>query len=135
MIDGADPATVYSDRWVRARKSHKCEECGRSIAAGERYHYEFVVYDRQADSYHTCEHCGVAQRWLQENCGGYLFGGIIEDIIEHANEYRELEDELRVLSNGMIARWRSASDLAPLPPLPRSIRSIVEPDEPRAPPG
>ena len=59
-IDGDYP-TVHNEKWVRARKAHKCGECRRPIQPGDEYRYTFMVFDGDARSYHTCEACaGIA---------------------------------------------------------------------------
>lgn len=86
LADGADyGVTVYRESWHRARKAYKCIECRRGISVGERYRYNFQVYEgRPSDSLHTCEHCGtIACPWLVEHCRGYLFKGVEEDIANH----------------------------------------------------
>lgn len=85
MFDpGDDSPSVYRETMVTARKQHRCGECGRDISPGERYQYVFGVWDNQSGSYRTCAHCRIAQRWLQSNCDGWLFGCVLEDIQEHA---------------------------------------------------
>lgn len=37
MVNYADPMEFCDQRAVTARKEHRCRECGRTIAKGERY--------------------------------------------------------------------------------------------------
>ncbi len=84
MADGCDPASVYRERVVLARKQHCCCECRRTIEPGEKYQYAFGIWDGGPPStFHTCGHCMIAQRWLIEECGGWMFGGVEEDIADH----------------------------------------------------
>jgi hypothetical protein len=126
MIDDSDPCRVYSTRFVVARKTHVCTECGRNIAIGERYKYAFGVDDFPFSA-HTCHHCTVAQDWLVQNCGGFLHSGVSEDIAEHVIEYPDLAFGLTRLRRGMERRWRSfkGTGLLPLPRMPDSISSVV----------
>lgn len=116
--------SVYWKRWnVTARKEHSCDECNRKIAKGEKYLYAFGVYDGNGDSYHTCSHCAVAVKWLTDNCGGFLHGGVLEDIEEHINDYPDIRTGLIRLAIGMKRRWRrfSADALMPIPPQAKAI--------------
>lgn len=89
MIDGADGCNTFSsDHFPKARKLHKCEECGRAIHIGERYHYHAWLYDGDFGTSKMCAHCEVAGQWLQDNCGGYLVGSVWEDVEEHVSEFR-----------------------------------------------
>ena len=127
MIDDGDPCEVSRSKMVVARKSHICEECGRDIAIGERYRYAFLVCDGDAISCHACAHCAVAQEWLTENCRGYCWSAVREDLEEHINEYPDLAFGLSRLTTGMKRKWRAFSNdgLLRIPTQPRSIQSVV----------
>lgn len=132
MVDTADTATIYRERRVcHARLRHKCYECGREIAVGEPYHYAFNLYEGQAGSYHTCQHCAVAVEWLRVNCGGWLFGGVGEDIEQHIQEYGWQSGAFKVgmlrLVAGMRRRWHRFDKvgLMALPRMPMAIAEIA----------
>lgn len=55
---------VFSNRLVKARKPYKCCECGSDIAAGEKYHSIFGVWDHDPGSYRVCADCEVVREWL-----------------------------------------------------------------------
>lgn len=120
MWYGGDGPTVSSHKEVTARKSHRCGECGRDIAVGERYHYGFQVYDGSAYSAHTCSHCRVAQQWLIRECGGYLIHGTWEDIQEHMTEYPTLRLPLGRLVVQANRKWKHkrTGALVPVPLVP-----------------
>lgn len=124
MIEGIDEAYVIYNRHkaTRAAKEHRCTECRRVIAKGETYYCASGLYDGQWDTHHTCAHCYVACEWLTENCGGFLHGGVQEDIEEHVTEYRR--PDLYRLAIGMRRKWkrRQGEGLRPLPRLPRPIQ-------------
>lgn len=128
-IDGAETATIYRDRTVTARKSHKCYECGRDISAGERYRYVFTVYDGWPDSYHTCIHCVSGQDWLARECGGYIFSEVSEELHEHAQEYPPFALPLMRIAVGIRRKWRrfdKAGHMA-VPAIPAArIKDFVE---------
>lgn len=104
MIDDAERATILSERIHCARKLHSCGECGRTIEAGERYHVDRYVIEGCAQTHKTCGHCLVARQWLNDHCGGWCYGGVHEDIIEHAEAYRSLP--LYRIAVGMRRKWR-----------------------------
>lgn len=130
LIEWADcNVAVSRTTSPKARKPHNCCECGRIIAAGERYEYNFFVQEGHADSFHTCAHCQVGYQWLTDNCGGHMVGGdsLIEEMDEHAREYPALAFGLRLIATAMRERWErfDGAGLVPLPPMPRSIASVV----------
>ena len=106
MIDYGEGADVYVARVRKARKPHKCDECGRIVNAGEQYLYASMLYERHWSSFATCEHCQSASQWLSDNCGGYLHGGVLEDIQEHRHEYPQLRFSLLRLEIGMCRQWK-----------------------------
>lgn len=52
-----DYCPVWSDRWVTARKEHRCAACGETIAPSHRYHVTFYVFDGSAHQTKRCERC------------------------------------------------------------------------------
>lgn len=125
MIEDADGrCVVLHDDMRRARKSHSCYECGRTIEPGETYNNKGVVLHQdgrtERKTYKTCAHCCVCCEWLRKQCGGYLFGGVWDDILEHVNE--GYGRKLRGLNNllwGLRAHWRlSNGTLMKVPRLP-----------------
>ncbi len=48
---------VYACELRKARKEHKCCECGGAIQAGENYHYHHGIWDGSAGSYKACQDC------------------------------------------------------------------------------
>lgn len=125
MIEGCDDrASVWHESYQRAKKEHKCGECHRAIAIGEKYWRVWAVGSDGPFRGKWCDHCGVAQEWLQKECGGSLLGGVHEDISEHLEEYRGQKlRRLKVLDIGMRRKWRikrgpRAGLLMPVPQLP-----------------
>lgn len=87
FIDMADGlVTVLSDTHPKARKPHRCIECGRTIPPGERYERIVVKFDGTIHTYRTCAHCEEARNWLLWECSGWLYHGVYDDLAEHVYE-------------------------------------------------
>lgn len=52
-----EPATIWDETWRRARKTHKCCECGSGIKPGNLYQIVASLYEGRWDHYKTCEPC------------------------------------------------------------------------------
>jgi len=120
MVETADETVnMLYDATVTARKNHKCSECSRVIAKGEQYLLERYAFDGEITTSKTCAHCQVVREWLQRECGGWLFGGVAEDIHEHARE-GEYGFGVKKLSIGMSMKWQlRRGGLWPIPVVPR----------------
>lgn len=95
-----DSPQVYSSKIVKARKEHRCYECGRTIKAGERYESAFGVSDGDTYQPHTCGDCVDIRQFIQNNipCFCWAHGNLFEDcfnVIEAA--YEQAPDEVRGL--------------------------------------
>lgn len=60
MCDVIEPS-AYVERVRRARKQHRCCECGDIIHIAELYVYASGVWDGYARSYKTCRRCATAR--------------------------------------------------------------------------
>lgn len=95
-----DMPTIYRENMQRARKEHKCSECGESIMPGDTYRYIFGVWDDKPDTFHQCLPCvRVWEHYGSMGCCPYL-GGLwetVSEIIEadESRAIRELSDEAR----------------------------------------
>lgn len=121
MLDYADgQVTMLSEANPTARKAHKCRECGRVIEPGERYHVDRFLWEGKLDTFKVCAHCMVARQWLSDECGGWLFGDVEEDIREHAHSGNYPMGVHR-LAVGMAWKWRTPSGkLLPVPKVPQT---------------
>ena len=97
MVDGCDvciymgdydPAEFYSSTWPKARKPHKCCECRREIAPGEKYERTVGKWDGQMDTYLTCSECVEIRQ--QFCCDGWLYGDLWEQMQEQAFEHLKM---------------------------------------------
>ena len=79
-----------SCREYRARRPAQCDECRRTIDAGERYERVVAVMEGELETYRTCVHCQRARTWLEVVCGGYCYTDVARDLHEHWIEEPEL---------------------------------------------
>lgn len=63
------PAT-YMMRVRRARKEHRCCECGGKILKGESYNYHSGVWDGQGRSFKVCPECDLLRADLDFDAHG-----------------------------------------------------------------
>lgn len=126
MIDDADGWTVFHASEPVARIEHRCGDCGRTIVPGERYHRGEGLYEDYWSTNKVCGHCNAASKWLLAVCHGYLYGGIIEDLVEHWDESWEVRSldfgRLIVLAH---ARWRRHGELVPVETVEKLSRRAV----------
>jgi hypothetical protein len=121
-IDYADDYGRTIDEGTRtARKTQRCTECYRDIKKGEKYNFLTSVYDGDLRTYKTCQHCQVPAQWLFNNCSGYIFQQVSEEVLEHAEEYRRTDLARLVVS--MNRKWKrfGSDQLMPVPSLPEAV--------------
>lgn len=117
MIEDAEPCTWLGTDTHTARKSHRCCECKRDIAPGEKYHYSKFIQDGSFEFNKACAHCHAARAWLTKHCGGWLTESLREELEEHyAGGYRV--DGLPRLVVGVRRRWQgfNGQQLMRVPP-------------------
>lgn len=61
-----EPAAVFDDRLVTARKAHACEECNHPIISGEKYHAISGLSDGEWWHFKIC-HCCQKKRCALAN--------------------------------------------------------------------
>lgn len=123
--DGDGTVTMIHDgSYRKARKAHKCAECRRVIEAGESYHVEAFTFEGDFSWHKTCAHCMVARGWLQGECGGWLYGGVIEDLREHCHEGPYDMGVFRI-AVGASWKWRGKrGNLLPVPAMPPTTHDL-----------
>jgi len=73
-----------SHRVIRARKSHVCGECGRTVAPGEEYERFVGVLDGTVTTHKTCLDCvSIRDAFF---CQGWFYGQIWEDVWNHVQD-------------------------------------------------
>jgi hypothetical protein len=115
MYDGnCETIYPYNERHPTAKKAHRCGECKRTIAPGEKYEVICGSLDGVWETYKTCRHCCAVREWLKEVCDGWLFECVGEDLYEHFREGYGFW--LGRASVGVRRKWRRR-DGALMPPL------------------
>ncbi len=84
MCDCEAPST-YHEHERKARKVHKCYECGDAISAGDRYQYISGVWNGSGMSFKVCLQCSKVKKWYIAECltrydCAPCIGGLYEDI-------------------------------------------------------
>ncbi|MFA5053175.1 MAG: hypothetical protein WC565_03915 [Parcubacteria group bacterium] len=88
--DGERPS-ICRIEWRKARKPHKCCECGDTIAKGQRYEHVSGLWDGNWDRHDTCATCvAIRERYCPH---GWIYGSLAEQIEECLDfDYREVPD-------------------------------------------
>lgn len=112
---GDEICTVLFNKYVKARKVHRCYECSREIRPPELYYKESITGDGDVSTHKTCVHCMKVRAWLLEECSGFIYGLIEEDFWEHAADSHYGWDVKRA-AIAMKNRWTFKNgELRPLP--------------------
>jgi hypothetical protein len=101
-----------------ARREHQCYECKRAILIGEPFEHHWCVYESgRASKFKVCSHCAVLCEWLAQNCEGWIWGEVVEDIEEHGRDY--LRNDLVALGACARVGWvKGPSFRKPYPGIP-----------------
>ena len=119
MLDDCEPVTMLAQSTPTANKLHRCSECRRFIIPGERYTHERFAFEGKVSTHKTCPHCLVLREWLRLECGGYAFGLVLEDFLEHGHDGMPLE--LRRLRLMATRHWfHRLRGLYPVPQRPKT---------------
>lgn len=76
--DGDDKPSFHRITTHKARKQHKCGECGHPILVGERYEKVVGVWDGEFSTQLTCLGCVDVRNTLF--CDGWIYGDIWNDL-------------------------------------------------------
>lgn len=77
-----DAPEVYNARMVKARREHKCYECGRPILRGQMYERVSGRWDGDWGTYRFCSDCEAIAKGLSCD-GSRVFGNLWDDIAEN----------------------------------------------------
>lgn len=81
---GGPYAEFYTESMVKAKKKHKCCECGKEIEPGETYEKITGKWDSFIETYRTCKNClNIKEVFF---CEGWLFEGMKEALYEHLQD-------------------------------------------------
>lgn len=76
----------------KARKPHKCCECGRVIATGQHYEYSSGIWDSEPGSFKTCLDCARLRDNYQSFTGEvFVIGELYENLLDLGLELDDLE--------------------------------------------
>ncbi len=89
--------TFYQEQPRRARRTHRCCECRRTIAAGEVYLNSFGIWDGTPAEYCTCAECHEVREDLraemprghvydEETACALAFGNLAEELFSQNHE-------------------------------------------------
>lgn len=130
MIDDSERCTVLCEETRTARQAHKCQECYRDIMPGEKYLHESLLADGRISTHKTCRHCRVARQWLNDECGGWIYGFVGDDLREHVDEdCRGLYGKaVAMLAVGIGRKWRTRDGrLWRVPSVPKTSHERARP--------
>lgn len=118
-IDDAPYPAVYSTEWPTARRSHACDECGRTIYPGERYRRIRGLWEDSWSTVKECRHCHAAGAVMNALCGGYPHGELYSELTEHWwDGYRSVAYGRLIV--GVKRRWRDGLD-----PVPTGVSDVA----------
>jgi hypothetical protein len=88
-----DEATIWRESKVRARKEHRCCECGEPIPPGMEYGRATSLYEGGWSTHSRCSACLILAEWVA-TVTGYcpLWCGLCESV-DNANDEHETYDE------------------------------------------
>lgn len=86
--EGEQPEWCHA-RFCKARKEHRCCECGETIRKGERFEYTSGKWDGEIQAFKTCAYCADLRVTLQGKVDGIAFG----DLACAAMAYPEIEPQ------------------------------------------
>lgn len=94
-----EPVDCYSEHYPRARKDHRCMECGGAIACGEVYWKRSYVFEGTAATEKVCRYCTALENSNQiETSDGCkpAFGTVVETLKEWWRDMRmpEVDDDV-----------------------------------------
>jgi hypothetical protein len=83
-----DSPKFYVKTSRKARKVHRCSECGCHIQPGEQYEHVSGMWD-YVDTFKTCQRCISLRDWVAAHvpCFCWAHGNIREDAIETARHW------------------------------------------------
>ena len=81
---------VYTKAVLKARKTHRCYECGGGILPGQVYERVKMFYDGAWEKCNTCQLCLNAREYITAHapCFCWLHGSMLDDAKAVIEQYR-----------------------------------------------
>jgi len=95
--------TFYNATTVKGRKDHRCCECLRTIAKGERHQYVSGLWDGDFSQYRTCQDCLDIIASLDCPCMAH---GLLMNEVSEIDESR-MTDAMRAFNDRRDANYRA----------------------------
>lgn len=99
--DDFDPPSFFSQSVVKARKPHKCTECGGPITKGDSYRRSSGKWDGRVDVYTECGLCMELRQWAEISMPCFccnIFGELHDTV-------REMVDDIWHTIPGFRFEW------------------------------
>lgn len=111
-----EPAIIYNRATRKARKPHRCDECGGNIAVGQYHEVVDAMWDRSIgfETARTCSLCLDLRKFVTASvpCFCWAHGNMLEDARDTVQDaYERAGDEVCGLFMGY-GRRRVAIDRA-----------------------
>ena len=80
---------LYRKNEHKARKAHRCYECGGPIRPGERYEHVFAIWDGDPSNCKTCCRCLDLRQYITAHapCFCWLHGSMLDDAQSVIEQY------------------------------------------------
>lgn len=81
--------SVFREGTCKARKHHKCGECGSTIQPGETYEHVWGIWGGCPETYKTCPRCLELRKYVTAHvpCFCLEYGNMLEGATETLREY------------------------------------------------
>lgn len=66
MCDNLDQPNFHDERWVKARKPHRCYACSEEIRPGDRYRLLVGKWEGEFEQFRHCARCDAISRALYD---------------------------------------------------------------------
>ena len=87
--DGENWCSFWREKKVKARKEHRCEECGSKIHVGEEHGFATGCYDGRFDCWRRCAACLILAEMAGTIAGACALWGGLDYQIEELNWGRD----------------------------------------------
>lgn len=86
--DHGQPTWIRVAKVKKARRPHRCPECGARIPAGAPYEYVSGVWEGYFSDFHTCALCKELRDWatISVPCFCWAYGELLSDVREMVGE-------------------------------------------------